>query len=87
MLGYYANQLDTLEYNFINAYRARSPLDRGASIGYCTLVGSDMIIGKSTNQTVVARSSVEDNRASVHITFNPVFHERTKSIKAGSYFI
>ena len=44
---------------FTDADWASSPLDRRPTIGYCTLLGGNLVSQKSKKQIVVARSSAE----------------------------
>ncbi|KAI5327261.1 hypothetical protein L3X38_026657 [Prunus dulcis] len=68
-------------------------IDRKSTTGYCTFVGGNIVTWKSKKQNVIACSSAEAeyramaSTASMHITSNLVFHERTKHIEVDCHYV
>ncbi|XP_021803054.1 uncharacterized protein LOC110747170, partial [Prunus avium] len=61
---------------YIDADRAGNAIDRKSTTGYYTFVGGNIVTWKSKKQNVA-----------MHISINPVFHERTKHIEVDCHYV
>ncbi|KAL0337523.1 UNVERIFIED_CONTAM: Retrovirus-related Pol polyprotein from transposon RE1 [Sesamum calycinum] len=98
-LGLFFSSRSSLQLSAFSDAAWASCLDSRRSItGFCIFLGSSIISWKTKKQATVSRSSAEaeyrtaipfwcDNKAALHITANPVFHERTKHLDINCHLV
>ncbi|XP_075101686.1 uncharacterized protein LOC142177120 [Nicotiana tabacum] len=96
---FYNNSLDLSLSVYCDSDWGSCPDSRKSINGFCILLGGFLVGWKSKKQSVVSLSSAEAEYrsmskatseitwAAIHITKNPVFHERTKHIELDCHFV